>query len=186
MEAILASWPGFAGRNVDGGAPDAPVRNGNAAGVLVVCLIVAAVVGLVGFAIGRATLPQGVFISDFPDGWGPIGFEIPAIVVGALAAAFFIGGGRLSSEAGAKEGADGGWPRLDNTRALMIAAAALFLAFAALQYDYRLLNEVTKFSAGPVVVSSLLKAPRMRGRMGTQAPNYSKRCWRRRSRGPTG
>ena len=29
----------------------------------------------------------------------------------------------------------------------MIAAAALFLAFAALQYDYRLLNEVTKFSA---------------------------------------
>ena len=66
----------------EGRQPDAPVRTGNAAGVLVVCLIVAAVVELVGFAIGRATLPQGVFISDFPDGWGPIGFEIPAIVVG--------------------------------------------------------------------------------------------------------
>jgi hypothetical protein len=80
-----------AGREVDAGAPGAPARAGSAAGVLAVCFIAAAVTGLVGFAIGRATLPQGIFISDFPDGWGPIGFEIPAIVVGALAAAFFTG-----------------------------------------------------------------------------------------------
>ena len=56
-----------------------------------VSLIVAFVIGLVGFAIGRATLPKGVFVTGFPEGWGPIGFEIPAIVIGVLAASFFTG-----------------------------------------------------------------------------------------------
>lgn len=142
-----------AAREVDGGAPDAPARTGNAARVLVVSLVSAVVVGLVGFAIGRATLPKGVFTTDFPEGWGPLGFEIPSILLGAVAASLFAGGPPTRRAAGpdAKDGAEDEWLQPDRGRPILLAGAALFLAFAALQYDYKLLGEVTKFSAGPVV-----------------------------------
>jgi hypothetical protein len=88
----LLSWKRYgpprppAARAVDAGGPDARLRTGNAAGVLVVALVAAVVVGLVGFAIGRATLEPSAF--DLPIGWGPLGFAIPAAIVGALTAAF--------------------------------------------------------------------------------------------------
>ena len=140
------------GAELQGGAQGPPT--GNWTGLTMIFLAVTFVVGLVAFALGRATLPKGVFATDFPEGWGPLGFEIPAIVVGALAASFFMGSStrpKRAAEASAKDGAEDEWLRLDRSRALLLAASALFLAFAALQYDYNLLGEVTKFSAGPVV-----------------------------------
>ena len=151
---IILLWGGWRRQLAAKGVGGAQSLAGTAnfAGVVIILLVVAFVIGLVGFAIGRATLPQGIFMSSFPDGWGPIGFQIPAVLVGALAAAFFTGGSgsRRVAGAGASEGAEGGSARFDG-RAILVAAAALFLAFAALQYDYGLLGEVTKFSAGPVV-----------------------------------
>lgn len=138
---------------VDGEAPNAPARTGNAANAIAVSLIIAFVIGLVGFAIGRATLPKGVFVTDFPEGWGPFGFELPSVVIGVLAASFFAGDltRTRAPEGDAKDVAEDAWLRRDRGRAILLAAAAFFLAFAALQYDYKLLDEVTKFSAGPVV-----------------------------------
>jgi hypothetical protein len=155
---------------VDGETPDAPAQTGNAAGVLVVSLVAAVVVGLVGFAIGRATLPPSVF--DLPIGWGPLGFAIPAVVVGVLAASFFAGGAsrtRGAAEADPKEEAKDEWPGRDRSRAILVAASALFLAFTALQYDYKLLGEVTKFSAGPIVSLELAQSPQKGSQGGSQS-----------------
>ena len=41
--------------------------------------------------------------------------------------------------------------KLDIGRALIVGAAALFVAFAALQYDNNIIRSITKFSAGEVV-----------------------------------
>ena len=74
------------------------------------------------------------------------------MLLGALAASLFMGGPtRRAAGSDAKDGAEDEWLRRDRGPALLVAAFAFFLIFAALEYDYNLLGEVTKFSAGPVV-----------------------------------
>jgi hypothetical protein len=153
--------------------------SGSTSGAVPAILTVVFVIGLLGFAIGRATLPPSVF--DLPVDCGRLWFAIPVAVVGVWAAAFFASASTRPKSAtepadagdgGARGGDDEEWLRLDRSRALMVAAAALFLAFAALQYDYKLLGEVTKFSAGSIVSLELAQSPQ-KAAQAAGRPNFS-------------
>jgi hypothetical protein len=100
-----------------------------------------------------------------------VGLALAAVAVGATTASLLWGAPSTKSDRGpAKREGDAGKftdvlrtivgaqseatperEKLDIGRALVVGAASLFVVFAALQYDYKILRSITKFSAGEVV-----------------------------------
>ena len=99
-----------------------------------------------------------------------VGLALAALGVGAVAASLLWGQRSKSDSGPVKRDGDAGKfadvlrkligpesqapperEKLDIGRALIVGAAALFVAFAALQYDNNIIRSITKFSAGEVV-----------------------------------